>query len=190
MDLTKIFVLVSWLFLNLYCQHKPLQKPAPQFQFIVDQDFRALVTHSQSFELWSSKARQEALGGIYIPQTQVPSSEVLFGMPFDRAKKMVRILDFRSTEEFNRLNLSMDPKIKVPVVHFPAEKFFTATGEVDPAAKTQLEEKNVTRDSIVIVLCNKQVPAQTIANGLRSLGYQRVLIFEGQYQPWQQCEAV
>lgn len=188
MHFLKRLSVISLLFSTTFCQHNYSQQKVPQVQSIEYEDFKALATQEQPLDLRPSKARQKALGGLYIPPPPVPSRKVLFGMKFEEAKKNVRILDVRSDEDFSRSNLSMDPDVKAPVIHIFWKKFFVKNEEVDLRIKKELEDKNISEKSIIVVLCNKGLSLQTVADVLHSMGYQRVLTFEGENK-WQiHCE--
>lgn len=171
---------MKYVFLCLFlitsaCQHRqgPQNIDLPQF--------KSYLTQENVTATWSSKARTQSLGG------RVPSSSPAptFDMPFSEAKLKARVLDVRNEEDFAQFNLGMAPTTKIPVVNIPAPFLIDAASKEE--GKKQLESRGFTKDSIVIVICNKGVRSPLVAEKLWEWGYPRVLNYRGGYSELRDC---
>lgn len=167
------------LLLSIYlagCQHSrgPLDIDLPQL--------KSYLTQQSSTALWSSKARIHSLGG------RIPSSPPAptFGMPFSEAKLKAHVLDVRAANDFAAYNLGMDPATKVPVSNIPAPLLLDEPSS--EAGSQKLAKQGITKDSIIIVICNKGVRSPQVAEKLSFWGYPRVLNYRGGYTELRSCD--
>lgn len=169
------YALLCLLLLTSACQHKqgPQNIDLPQL--------KSYLTQQNVTAAWSSKARTQALGGRVPTSSPAPT----FGMPFSEAKLKARLLDVRPEEDFAHFNLGMEPTTKIPVVNIPAPLL------IDPVSKEEglrrLESRGFTKDSIVIVICNKGMRSPVVAEKLSEWGYPRVLNYGGGYSELRAC---
>lgn len=99
-------------------------------------------------------------------------------------QKPVAVLDVRSAEEFSLRNLSSDKTVKAPVVHVDWKEFFAADGLPAKKVERLLSEKNISKDTPILVISNHGVRSGAVTYVLNYLGYKNVSNFSGGYEQW------
>lgn len=146
-----------------------------QTPVLTEAEFKAFSTLESPRQIWSSKARVMALGG-RVPYYQVPSAKVLFGLSFEQAKKLVRLIDTRDPEKSSQSPLQLDENVKAPLVSLPWTVDYLGKQPLPPTIQEILRDGDVKSDSIIILLCTPEWNPQDIARTLKLNGFLRVLI--------------
>lgn len=101
-----------------------------------------------------------------------------------QTQKPVAVLDVRSAEEFSLRNLSSDKSVKVPVMNLEWKEFFAADGLPARTVERLLAERNISKDTPVLVISNHGVRSGAVTYVLNYLGYKNVSNFSGGYEQW------
>lgn len=98
--------------------------------------------------------------------------------------KPVIVLDVRSSQEYSLRNLSMDKSVKAPVVNLEWREFFDEKGLPSKKIERALYEKNIAKDSRILVVSNHGVRSGAVVYALNFLGYKKATNFSGGYEQW------
>lgn len=98
--------------------------------------------------------------------------------------KPVVVLDVRSSQEFALRNLSMEKSVKAPVINIEWREFFGAKGLPEKKIERLLYEKNIVKDSRILVLSNHGVRSGAVVYALNYLGYKKATNYAGGYEQW------
>lgn len=96
----------------------------------------------------------------------------------------VLVLDVRSYEEFSLRNLGRERTVKVPVLNFEWKEFFGSDGLPTKKVERLLSEKNIGKDTRVLVISNHGVRSGAVTYALSYLGYKQVSNYSGGYEQW------
>ncbi|AFY01973.1 sulfurtransferase [Bdellovibrio bacteriovorus] len=99
-------------------------------------------------------------------------------------EKPVIVLDVRSGQEFALRNLSTEKSVKAPVVNFEWREFFDDKGLPSKKIERALYEKNISKDSRILVVSNHGVRSGAVVYALNFLGYKNATNFAGGYEQW------
>lgn len=98
--------------------------------------------------------------------------------------KPVVVLDVRSSQEFALRNLSMEKSVKAQVVNIEWREFFGDKGLPVKSIERALYEKNISKDSRILVISNHGVRSGAVVYALSFLGYKKATNFAGGYEQW------
>lgn len=98
--------------------------------------------------------------------------------------KPVVVLDVRSSQEFALRNISMEKSVKAAVVNIEWKEFFGEKGLPEKKIERLLYEKNIGKDSRILVLSNHGVRSGAVVYALNYLGYKKAANFAGGYEQW------
>ncbi|WP_374033327.1 sulfurtransferase [Bdellovibrio bacteriovorus] len=99
-------------------------------------------------------------------------------------EKPVIVLDVRSGQEFALRNLSTEKSVKAPVVNLEWREFFDDKGLPSKKIERVLYEKNISKDSRILVVSNHGVRSGAVVYALNYLGYKKATNFSGGYEQW------
>lgn len=108
----------------------------------------------------------------------------LFKAEVTQSQNPVFVLDVRSSQEFSLRNLAMDKNVKGTVLNLEWQEFFAESGLPSKKIERVLYEKNIAKDSRILVLSNHGVRSGAVVYALEYLGYKKATNFAGGYEQW------
>lgn len=101
-----------------------------------------------------------------------------------KAENALVVIDVRSPQEFALRNLSQVKDVQVPVINIEWSEFFSEKGLPDKKVERALFEKNISKDTRVLILSNHGVRSGAVTYALNFLGYKKASNFAGGYEQW------
>ncbi|WP_374073682.1 sulfurtransferase [Bdellovibrio bacteriovorus] len=101
-----------------------------------------------------------------------------------KAESALVVIDVRSPQEFALRNLSQVKDVKVPVVNIEWSEFFGEKGLPNKKVERALYEKNISKDTKILILSNHGVRSGAVTYALNFLGYKKASNFAGGYEQW------
>ncbi|KYG63557.1 ABC transporter ATP-binding protein [Bdellovibrio bacteriovorus] len=94
------------------------------------------------------------------------------------------ILDVRSSQEFALRSLAQMSEVKTPVLNIDWTSFFSEKGLPDKKIERLLSEKNIGKDTRILVISNHGVRSGAATYALQYLGFKKATNFAGGYEQW------
>lgn len=96
----------------------------------------------------------------------------------------VVVIDVRSAQEYALRNLSQIKDVKATVINVNWTDFFGEKGLPDKKIERALYEKNISKDTKILVISNHGVRSGAVTYALNFLGYKKASNFAGGYEQW------
>nr|WP_295900598.1 rhodanese-like domain-containing protein [uncultured Bdellovibrio sp.] len=96
----------------------------------------------------------------------------------------VVVIDVRSAQEYALRNLSQIKDVKASVINVNWTEFFGEKGLPDKKIERALYEKNISKDTKILVISNHGVRSGAVTYALNFLGYKKASNFAGGYEQW------
>ncbi|WP_373997669.1 rhodanese-like domain-containing protein [Bdellovibrio bacteriovorus] len=94
------------------------------------------------------------------------------------------ILDVRSSQEFALRSLAQMTEVKAPVLNIDWTEFFGEKGLPDRKIERLLSEKNIGKDTRILVISNHGVRSGAVTYALQYFGFKKATNFAGGYEQW------
>lgn len=94
------------------------------------------------------------------------------------------VLDVRSPQEFSLRNLSQVKDVKTAVINIDWKEFFGDKGLPNKNIERLLSEKNISKETRILVISGHGVRSGAVTYALNFLGYKKASNFAGGYEQW------
>ncbi|MEK2645848.1 sulfurtransferase [Bdellovibrio sp. BCCA] len=101
-----------------------------------------------------------------------------------KADSSLVVIDVRSAQEYALRNLSQIKDVKASVINMNWTEFFGEKGLPEKKIESALYEKNISKDTKILVISNHGVRSGAVTYALNFLGYKKASNFAGGYEQW------